>query len=504
MYTSIANHGLTVRDKLIENYYILNQIVQSIDTGIAIFYEKQLVHVNNEIRRITGRTYKYLENNLLEIISRADLFRIKRKFIGVLKHTCDKADFYFNIIMPNGATKTLRCKFTIVRIVEKNSVFAMVHELTAPNQESCNRVFDLCSNVAHELRSPLNAIIGFSNILDDVTLSGADRAQYLSYIRNSCKSLLNLLDDFSDFNKLKHNKIQFNEVPFDLNSLFDELLQWSLIFRSECNRNNELDIVCVKPNPPSYNMFVGDPQRIKQILVNLLSNAIKFTEKGSVTFSYDYSDGMLVFKVKDTGIGIPDDMLSQIFSRFTQVGIIKSNNGLGLGLAITKNLVELMNGTIEVVSQLGAGSEFIVHLPLKPFSKTSQSAPVSVLPEYNFSGKKILIAEDAHINYILLAKILSKTGATVIWAQNGDECVSLFKQNPDTGVILMDMQMPVKDGYTAAREILKIDPKVPIVAQTAYSMDDERDRILNTGCVGYIAKPIDRIELLKKIDSVIR
>ena len=236
----------------------------------------------------------------------------------------------------------------------------------------------------------------------------------------------------------------------------------------------------------------------------MLSNAIKFTEKGSVTFSYDYSDGMLVFKVKDTGIGIPDDMLSQIFSRFTQVGIIKSNNGLGLGLAITKNLVELMNGTIEVVSQLGAGSEFIVHLPLKPFSKTSQSAPVSVLPEYNFSGKKILIAEDAHINYILLAKILSKTGATVIWAQNGDECVSLFKQNPDTGVILMDMQMPVKDGYTAAREILKIDPKVPIVAQTAYSMDDERDRILNTGCVGYIAKPIDRIELLKKIDSVIR
>ncbi|MBP5368219.1 MAG: response regulator [Bacteroidales bacterium] len=504
MYTSIANHGLTVKDKLIENYYILNQIVQSIDTGIAIFYEKQLVHVNNEIRRMTGRTYKYLESNLIDIISPTDLYKIKRKFIGVLKHICEKADFYFNIIMPDGNTKTLRCKFTLVRIVEKNGVFAMVHEVSKAELDALNHSDEVYSNVAHELRSPLNAIIGFSNILDDDSLSGADRAQYLTYIRNSCKSLLLLLDDFSDFNKLKHNKIQIEESLFDIESMFDELKQWSLIFRSECNKTEDLNIVCVKPQVPSSRMITGDPQRIKQILINLLSNAIKFTEKGSVSFSYELSANTLEFVVKDTGIGIPNNMLIKIFDRFTQIGAIKSNSGLGLGLAITKNLVELMNGTIEVKSHEGEGSEFIIRLPLKRVSQPSPAASVSVSQDFVFSGKKILIAEDARINYILLEKILSKTGATILWAQNGEECVSLFEQNRDTGVILMDMQMPVKDGYAAAREILAIDSTMPIVAQTAFSMDDERERILNTGCVDYIAKPIDRIELLKKIASVIR
>ncbi|MBR4214389.1 MAG: response regulator [Bacteroidales bacterium] len=166
--------------------------------------------------------------------------------------------------------------------------------------------------------------------------------------------------------------------------------------------------------------------------------------------------------------------------------------------------MELMHGTIDVKSEEGVGSEFVICLPQKKPIHISSSDKSSGAPEFNFSGKKILIAEDARINYILLEKILSKTGATILWAQDGEECVSLFNVNRDVGLILMDMQMPVKDGYTAAREILKIDPKVPIVAQTAFSMDDERERILNTGCTDYIAKPIDRIELLRKIASVIR
>ena len=503
MYTSIANHGLTVKDKLIENYYILNQIVQSIDTGIAVFYEKQLVHVNNEIRRITGRTYKYLENNLIEIISKSDFFKMKRKFIGVLKNYSDKEEFYLNIIMPSGDTKTLRCKFTVVRIVEKKGVFAMVHEVSKHYDNNQLNKDDLCSNFAHELRSPLNAIIGFSNILNDDSISTDDRTHYLKYIRNSCISLLHLLDDFSDFNKLQHNKIQIEEISFDINNLFDELDERSRMLRAELHKD-DVDIVCIKPLRQPSSIVFGDAQRIMQILINLVSNAIKFTSTGSVTFSYNITQGSLVLSVKDTGIGIPRDMITKIFGRFTQVGTVKTNNGLGLGLAITKNLVELMHGTIDVKSEEGVGSEFVICLPQKKPIHISSSDKSSGAPEFNFSGKKILIAEDARINYILLEKILSKTGATILWAQDGEECVSLFNANRDVGLILMDMQMPVKDGYTAAREILKIDPKVPIVAQTAFSMDDERERILNTGCTDYIAKPIDRIELLRKIASVIR
>ncbi|MBO4244501.1 MAG: response regulator [Bacteroidales bacterium] len=503
MYTSIANHGLTVKDKLIENYYILNQIVQSIDTGIAVFYEKQLVHVNNEIRRITGRTYKYLENNLVEIISKSDYFKIKRKFISVLKNYADKDEFYFNIIMPNGDTKTLRCKFTVVRIVEKKGVFAMVHETSKQCDKNQQNRDDLCSNVAHELRSPLNAIIGFSNILNDDSLSAEDRTHYLKYIRSSCVSLLHLLDDFSDYNKLQHNKIQIEEISFDINNMFDELEERSRIMCADLHKE-DLKIVCVKPLRQPSSIVYGDAQRIMQVLINVVSNAIKFTATGSVTFSYDISQGNLVLSVKDTGIGIPNDMITKIFGRFTQVGTVKSNSGLGLGLAITKNLVELMHGTIDVKSEEGVGSEFVICLPQRSSGGISSGDKSSAALEFDFSGKKILIAEDARINYILLEKILSKTGATIIWAKDGEECVTLFNANPDVGLILMDMQMPVKDGYTAAREILKIDSSVPIVAQTAFSMDDERERILNTGCTDYIAKPIDRIELLRKIASVIR
>lgn len=504
MYTSIANHGLTLKDKLIENYYILNQIVQSIDTGIAIFYEKKLVHVNNELRRITGRTYKYLENNLIDIISPTDYYNVKRNYVGVLKRYYDKSDFYFNIKMPDGSTKRLRCKFIVIRIVEKKGVFAMIHE--APKSADDLQSFhneEIAANVAHELRSPLNAIIGFSNILADDNITTADHNLYLTYIRNSCLSLLHLLDDFADFNKLEHRKIQIDESVFDINKLFDELEIRCKIFCSSNNKTN-LTINKIKAIPDSECLVSGDSQRITQILINLLTNAIKFTENGSVTYSYTIDNGILELSVKDTGIGIPPDMISKVFRRFTQVGTLKSNNGLGLGLSITKSLVELMKGTIDVTSEVGVGSEFIIRLPQKNLNRDKVSQKSGQKLEYDFTGKTILIAEDARINYILLEKILAKSGASILWAQNGEECVEKFKNNRSVNLILMDMQMPVMDGYAAAREILKIDPKMPIIAQTAFSMDDERERILNTGCADYIAKPIDRCELLSKIAAVIR
>ena len=501
MYTSIANHGLTVKDKLIENYYILNQIVQSIDTGIAVFYEKKLVHVNNEIRRITGRTYKYLESNLMDLFFENDIYSIRRKFISVMKHYTDKAEFYINIKMADGSVKRLLCRFALIRIVEKTGLFVMVHELAKLPQPYDAEM--MASNLAHELRSPLNAIIGFSDILADDNLSSADRRMYLNYIRSGCISLLHLLDDFSDFNKLEHNKVEIEESMFDINKLFDEL---EMRCRMYCgvNHKDNLTIECVKTCSLSECLVSGDEQRIKQIMVNLLTNAVKFTPEGKVSFRYDIEDGVLVLSVKDTGIGIPPDMQTKIFGRFTQVGTLKDNNGLGLGLDITKNLVDLMKGTIDLTSQIGAGSEFVIRLPQHNIKSKHSTEKCGKSLDFNFLGKKILIAEDARINYILLEKILSKTGCNIIWAQNGEQCITMFQQNRDTNLILMDMQMPVKDGYEAAREIHAMDSGVPIVAQTAFSMDDERERILNCGCTDYIAKPIDRFELLKKIDAVIR
>ncbi|MCQ2973550.1 MAG: ATP-binding protein [Bacteroidales bacterium] len=641
MYTSIANNGLTVKDKMIENYYILNQIVQSIDTGVIVIYEKKLVLINNEAKRIFGRTYKELETNLSSFFLANQFYQIKKQFVSVLKNYIEKAEFVTQIQLPNGFIKNIKGKFVKIKIVQTDAIFFIAHELSQisipcdtfsfetdfwkkyvvqyssmfskpydvvlvidknfvvknisesvenfvgvkrelfighrfnsilkvepivdiietikdfskvaensncrcvknleitillpngssktfavsvsiinivnnfegfcfvarqinkQNNEVAFSTEELAANIAHEFRSPLNAIIGFSNIISDETLPISEKKIYLKFIKQSCNSLLNLVNDFCDFSKLNQNKIVISENNFDINKLFEELYAYCKIYCVNYRKKN-ISIIQEKQYPEGEFMIYADFQRIKQIMINLLCNAFKFTEKGSITFKYQIVSKNIILSVIDTGVGIPEEMQSKIFARFTQVGGFEKNEGLGLGLSITKNLVELMKGTIEVKSTYGYGSEFIVKLPFKLPHVNSMPTIKSNVLSYNFSGKKIIIAEDSQINFILLQKILSKTQVEIIWAQNGEICVDFFKKNPDTNLILMDMQMPIKDGFEAAKDILKIDDTVPIIAQTAYSMADEKNRILSSGCIDYISKPIDREELLRKINSVIR
>ncbi len=187
----------------------------------------------------------------------------------------------------------------------------------------------------------------------------------------------------------------------------------------------------------------------------------------------------------------------------TQLDVKNSNKGSGLGLAISKHLVELMGGVILVNSEVGVGTEFLVKLPVgQDINRPKNKLPLQK-EEYDFSNKTIIIAEDAQINYILLAKILEKTHIKILWAKNGRECVDMFILNKDISLILMDIQMPEMDGFEAVKKILEIDPKVPIIAQTAFSYSEEKKRILSLGCVDYISKPIDKNILYKKMAKIL-
>jgi signal transduction histidine kinase/CheY-like chemotaxis protein len=637
MYTSITNKGVSIKNKMIENYYILNQIVQGIDTGIVIIYNKTLLHINNEMRRIAKRTYKDIESDLVGAIAPAFRISVLRSYISVLKGFSDKQEFYFDMVLPDGGIKSVKCRIVRIKIFESNGIFATVHEefsevkrdtqmpltlclwrkyrsdyehiltkehdfvafvdtyckiknishkvvnflgydrkeflekrfenvcevtpledfldvldgfqkntssnlivkdlqleltkkdgkklrfsvsffdvkfrrysrgycmifkmLKQPERQNLN-TDDIAANIAHEFRSPLNAIIGFSNIIADENISNYERNQYLKYIKQSCSSLLTIVNDFSDFNKLNHDKIIIHKDDFNINALFEQLDAYCSIYKNNYNKP-DIQVVSSLQQPDGEVIINSDYQRVLQIMLNLLNNAFKFTEKGFIKYQYIIENGFLVLKVSDSGIGIPKENLSKIFNRMTQLDVKNSNKGSGLGLAISKHLVELMGGVILVNSEVGVGTEFLVKLPVgQDINRPKNKLPLQK-EEYDFSNKTIIIAEDAQINYILLAKILEKTHIKILWAKNGRECVDMFILNKDISLILMDIQMPEMDGFEAVKKILEIDPKVPIIAQTAFSYSEEKKRILSLGCVDYISKPIDKNILYKKMAKIL-
>lgn len=637
MYTSITNRGVSIKNKMIENYYILNQIVQGIDTGIVIIYEKKLLHINNEMRRITRRTYKSMEFDLMSIVCPPFRHSVLKAYVSVLKEYSDKKEIYFDIILPDGSLKSVKCRITRIKIFEKNGIFATVHEefseikrdfiepLTiklwrkyrADYEHILNSFYDfvifidndykikniskkvekilgytrqeflgekinsvcnvepmedflevlsgfqrtdytgrnrvvknfqltlttkdnipvkfavsaftikvlnyikgyslvftsiknldksklsadeIAANIAHEFRSPLNAIIGFSNIVSNENLSIYERNMYLKYIKQSCNSLLSVVNDFSDFNKLNHNKIIIHRDDFNINSLFEQLGAYCLMYKKDYNKN-DIQIISSLQYPDEEVIINTDEQRVFQIMINLLNNAFKYTEKGFIKYQYIIDNNFLVLKVSDSGIGIPKENLTKIFNRLTQLDVNNYNNGSGLGLAISKNLVELMGGVISVNSEIGIGTEFLIKLPIGRSEEKKTTDKEKEDLEFDFSDKKIIVAEDAQINFILIDKILEKTGVNILWAKNGKECVDLFMENRDVALILMDVQMPVMDGFEAIKRILQIEPNLPIIAQTAFSYPEERRRILSIGCVDFVSKPIDRALLIQKMDK---
>jgi CheY-like chemotaxis protein len=259
----------------------------------------------------------------------------------------------------------------------------------------------------------------------------------------------------------------------------------------------------MKPGLKDEDAFISsDSTRFIQIISNLLNNALKFTKNGIVEFGYTVNDTMIDFYVSDTGIGIPSDELSKIFNSFYQVEstLDRKYGGTGLGLSLCKAYVELLGGKIWVTSELSAGSTFYFTIPFDKYETSSPIKPIE--KEIEEIKTKIshvlLVAEDDENNYNLISIFLSDHNVTILRARNGQEAVDLCKSNKDIELILMDINMPVMDGYTATRLIKEIRPEVPVIAQTAYA--DDRIEALKSGCVDFIAKPFNKDSLLRVIN----
>jgi len=383
---------------------------------------------------------------------------------------------------------------------------------------------EFLANISHEIRTPLTAILGFTDLLLRGGEDEARRREYLTLIRRSGKHLLDLINDVLDLSKIKAGKMRIRPVECSVHEVICDVVALSRLAADQ----RQLDLKYVW-NGPIPQRVCTDPARFRQLVTNLLGNALKFTERGGVTVSLEMLDAagdkgqpsrrMLAVRVADTGIGISRDKLAEIFEPFNQADttVTRRYGGTGLGLTITREIVRSLGGRLTVSSQPGVGSTFTATIdpgPLDgvPMIKEKPSCDgvsplgvaaraVSTLAE-DLAGVRVLLVEDGDVNRRLIAAMLAETGAQVDTAENG--CVGIERvlaTNYD--VILMDMQMPVLDGFRATAELRRLGLTVPIIALTAHAMSAELERCQQVGCSACLSKPVDVATLLRTLHEAL-
>ena len=372
--------------------------------------------------------------------------------------------------------------------------------------EEANRLKSaFLANMSHELRTPMNGIIGFSKLLYENPETPLEtRLKFLNIVNKSGYILLNLINDIIDLSKIEANQLRLHYSNCRVNDIMDELYSLYLSERENTEKNQIQINVSKGSEEPNFAIY-SDGNRIRQVLYNLLSNALKFTQQGSIDFGYYIEQPQIVFFVKDTGIGLSKFECDIIFERFRQIddSSTRRYGGSGLGLSISKGVVDSLHGKIWVESEKTQGSTFYFSIPYlmpKQEVKTNISNKKTSL-SYNWENFTILIVEDARISFELLVKFLDGTKAKILHAVDGEEAVKMCLENNSIDVVLMDIQLPIMDGLEATRLIKKEKPLLPIIAQTANAMLDDKKIISAAGCDDYIAKPISKTELLEKINT---
>lgn len=366
-------------------------------------------------------------------------------------------------------------------------------------QESDKLKTAFLQNISHEIRTPMNGILGFIELLRDPDLSSQDQNSYIDIIEKSSHRMLKIINDLIDISKIEAGIIQIKLSEVCISSM---LLDIVTFFTPEAEKKGiRIDLKC--GDKIKDLTIISDYEKIYASMINLIKNAIKYSIKGEITIEADLSGEFIELSVADTGIGIPESKLDKIFERFAQVesNSISRAEGAGLGLSIVKAYIDILGGSIWVESKLGVGSRFSFTIPLSYQSETAdeyiEKSSITKSIEHMEESRvlKILVAEDEETNALYIKTILKSSGYDLIFAHNGKETVDLFRQNPDTDIILMDLRMPEMDGFEAARLIRAQDKSVVIIAQTAFAFTEDKESVLEQGFTDYISKPIRKDEL---------
>ncbi|MBN1989350.1 MAG: response regulator [Bacteroidales bacterium] len=514
--TTTAKRG---EEKLRESEKSYRRLFESAKDGILILdaLTGQIDDANPFITDMLGYGYhELIGKELWEIGTFKNIVPSKEAFVELQKNGYIRfenmpletkhgrrinVEFISNVYLVDQA-KVIQCN--IRDITERIMAHEQLLVAKAKAEESDRLKTAFLHNISHEIRTPMNAIVGFSGFLVEPDLIDEKRKLFTDIIIQSSDQLLAIIDDIICIASIEAGLEKNQETEISINSICKLLYdQFSL------KTLGKAVLLSMKtPLADNEATVITDSTKLTQILNNLIGNALKFTRQGYVNFGYSLKGNFLEFFVEDSGIGIPLDMQGIVFNRFRQVENTNEQlfGGSGIGLSISKAYVEMLGGKIWLTSELGKGSVFNFTIPYKRanLQKLAANQPQKGLGVDLEAVKEILVAEDDGSNFILLNEFLSHSGVAIIRALNGAEAVALCKANPQISLVLMDIKMPVMDGYDATTRIKEFRPNLPIVALTAYSTEVDKNRALACGCADFISKPIRKELLLAKINEYLR
>ena len=356
------------------------------------------------------------------------------------------------------------------------------------------------SNLSHEFRNPMNAIIGFSEMINSGNIDTEKRKEYARIISRKGNYILRFIDDIAELANFETGTVSVNRKNIDINRVAGELFLEFTEIKKEIEKD-QIELRLNVPNPLTAEVYT-DPGRLQQVLSNLLRNAFQFTEKGTVEFGYEIKDARTIqFYVKDTGIGVRKEDQKLVFNRFRQVEetSLRKIGGSGLGLTLSRHIINMLGGKIWFESAPGEGSTFFFTIPfnLQPDAQPEQIVEQKI--SYNWKDKVILIVEDDEVNAQFLDAVLAQTQVQTLNAYNGMQAIELCKTINKIDLVLMDIKMPEMSGYEACKKIKSFRPGLPMIAQTAFADSVDRTKCLKAGFDEYISKPIDIELLLGKI-----
>jgi PAS domain S-box-containing protein len=524
-----TNKDLSIQKEAISREYSYSEmfyriLVQSADDGIS-FYDRDwnLKYANAAFYSMIGLDKEqYDKLNFADLIHPDDIEYEKNRTEALqtngvfetelrLKH---KDGHYINLSTRSVTVKnendeiigalTISRDITSLKKVHEDLVKAKVEA------EASNRLkSSFLANISHEIRTPLNSVVGFANLLLANDITSEIKEEYIEHINHNSEKLLQIIGDIIDLSRLESSQIEITYEEASVNSIVNEIVDDA----KKVVKRNEKSIIINVMNMLEENsdLIFTDRVWLKRVLNHLMDNAVKFTLEGSVRLSYARENESLVFRIKDTGIGINKENLDHIFEEFRQEidGHHRPFEGLGVGLTLAKEVIERMGGKIFVQSEKGVGSEFSFSIPYRPAggstrlkSKIISNEPVSI--QANWSNKVCLLVDDNKDVLLYLNRVLSDTGIKTLTARSGNEALEIVKNTPIIDVVLLDMQMPEMNGIEATKEIRKIRKDIPIIAQTAFIFEDDKDIILEAGCDACLIKPIRKDHLLTVMSSFLK
>ncbi len=475
----------------------LRNFIQSVDDSYNAFERD---------KRLSEHAFQVSEKDYLDIYDRLkDEINTRNQSILKLMETIRNMEPDSEISILPGVDKLLDVVNYLDAQIKKRKAAEASLKIAKEEAEKANQAkSDFLSIMSHEIRTPLSVVIGLGNILFRQN-PRPDQVNNLQVLRTSADNLLSLINDILDFSKMDASKLELEHSVFEIRKTVDEIFQAMSVKASELD--NEMSMY-IDPNIPNW--VYGDAHRITQVLNNLLSNAVKFTKKGNVNISLKLeniseSRCSILFSITDTGIGISKDKLQHIFTPFSQSSnsITREFGGTGLGLAITSELLQLMDSQIKVETEIGRGSTFYFILDLVYMSAVEIN-PISSEPEEQDLNKaKILLVEDTPFNILFTTQLLEGWNTLVDVAENGAIAVDKMKES-EYDLVIMDLHMPVMDGYTSTRKIREFNQDTPIMALTASATTDIREKIFAAGMQDYVTKPFDSDQLFSQMKRAMK